>query len=1228
MADPTLEELLDRWQRSGGTLLPADLCRDCPHLLAGLLGCIQDLPTTPAARPPMSAIIDRGNAEARSPGIVPDKLPAIAGYTLIRKLGAGGQGSVYLATHPESQRKVAIKVLLDSPYGSDAAKRRFGREVDIVASLRHPNIVAVLHAGITDDGHPFYEMDYVPGVPITDYARDNKLRLEEILDLFNTACQAVNHAHQKGVIHRDLKPANILVDDGGGVHILDFGLAKQISDAPEPLVSFTGMVMGTLPYMSPEQSQGNPDNIDIRTDVYALGVILYQLLTGSYPYPVARNMAEVLKNFAQSDPRAPTRTWTKALGVGSSSRRRAPDKCPITDEVETIALKAISKERERRYQSAGELGRDVLHYLRDEPIEAKRDSGVYLLRKTLARHRVPAAMAVLFVVFLAVASVSLWFLRNEAARQRDVARTASREAVTQRDLAVAAEAREADARRAAEQSHLTSLVSDGAYLLGAGKPREGRAALDQALDLLPQTTLSPLGITAPLLAATDRFVIPLSYATPAAASPTRCVALSPDGRIMLVGADDHSLALWDVRTATVIRTLEGDAALPVALAFSPDGQTALVARADRSLKLWTLATGKPLRALARDNAVSLSLAFSPDGHTALAGRNDNTLRLWNIDSGEAIRTLTVRGGAEIHSVAFSPDGHTALSSSFDNALRLWNLDTGQNIRTFTGHKADTFLWSAALSPDGRTALSASGDGTIKLWNVATNEVIRTFSGHSAGVISAVFSHDGSKALSAGLDHTFKVWDVASGAELCSLAGEGDDMPVGAAFSPDGRFAIASTRNQPIIVWDLSAAKNAHQLLGHTDAVNHVTFSQDGRLAASASDRTLVLWDVATHQKIREFPATTRGLRAIAFADDDRTLRLFRGDGTLLLLDTNTAARRSYRLPSVNTAAFSPDGTILLAAGDDQSLRAYDASTGEVLRQFPMRRDLVSALAFSPDGGRALAVDASSASVWDVSAGALVKAMPGVAGGALSVALSPDGSTALLAGDALRSINTGTGGRFTFPDRAALILDARYSPDGQYVLTANAGNTITLWDARAAREVQVFDAGKVLGQLPDVSNILQSQANDPDGLGRPIIDKTAQIGGPLVYSVAWSPDGWMAISGSSDSTVNLWDFSAPLRYHDFQRELPAARLALAKDPNDAAALLTFGRWYAFRGINDFAAEFFERSAGNGGAVSPLDLAQCHFRLNRRPEALTEYQKAQEDRLAPEAYLQILISSMKQ
>lgn len=325
----------------------------------------------------------------------------IEGYEVLRELHRGGQGVVFQAIQKATKRKVAIKVLREGPYATKSAQKRFEREIELVAQLKHPNIIAIFDSGTTREGWRYCAMDYVRGLPLNQYVRENKLTLEQTLVVFDSICNAIQYAHYRGVIHRDLKPTNILVDSDGDPKVLDFGLAKQLIGPVETVLSITQEVVGTLPYMSPEQAKGNPDHVDTRTDIYALGVILYELLTGHYPYPVVGHMTAVLQHIAETPPTPPSRQWTADSGITQRSRKHLrAGRCPIDDELQTVMLKTLAKERDRRYASAAELGADIQHYLRNEPINAKRDSGWYVFKKGVHRHRRKIVVTGIFVALL------------------------------------------------------------------------------------------------------------------------------------------------------------------------------------------------------------------------------------------------------------------------------------------------------------------------------------------------------------------------------------------------------------------------------------------------------------------------------------------------------------------------------------------------------------------------------------------------------------------------------------------------------------------------------------------------------------------------------------------------------------------------------------------------------------------------------------------------------------
>ncbi len=344
---------------------------------------------------------------------------SFTGYQILGELHRGGQGIVYQAIQKSTHRKVAIKVMKEGPFASATDKARFDREVQILGQLKHPNIVAIHGTGMAA-GHYYFVMDYIHGQPLDVYVAGKLHDIDAILQLFAKIGDAVSNAHLHGIIHRDLKPSNVRIDDQGEPHILDFGLARAAPTAADAsFMTVTGQFVGSLPWSSPEQAEGIPGKIDVRTDVYSLGVMLYQMLTGRFPYDIVGNMRDVLDRILHAEPHYP-----RAL------------RTDINDEIETILLRCLEKEPERRYQSAGEFARDIRHYLAGEPIEAKRDSTIYVLRKRLRKHWIPVSIIAAFLLTVLIGFVVSAAGWRHAASERDTANPNYSEAPLFYDLLV------------------------------------------------------------------------------------------------------------------------------------------------------------------------------------------------------------------------------------------------------------------------------------------------------------------------------------------------------------------------------------------------------------------------------------------------------------------------------------------------------------------------------------------------------------------------------------------------------------------------------------------------------------------------------------------------------------------------------------------------------------------------------------------------------------------------
>ncbi len=371
-------------------------------------------------------------AELRRGQVAPAQLPVMAGYEDLRELRRGGQGVVYTAYQRSTKRQVAIKVLYEDFIPSPTKRRRFEREIELVAALEHPHIVRVYDSGVTAEGRLYLVMEYIDGSPLDEWLRTRYRSrgtgpeaptVRELLGLFAIICEAVGYAHLRGVMHRDLKPSNILMDAHGQPHVVDFGIAKLTGGAGgvAPAVTLEGHFLGTLSYASPEQVRGDPAAIDVRTDVYSLGVLLYEVVTGGAPYATSGPIADAVHSIAEQAP--------LALGIARRAAQEASGSLTapvgrVDHELDTMVLKALAKDPQRRYSSAEALGRDLRRYLAGEPIDAQRDSGWYVLRKMVRRHRGAATAGAAFVVLLMMfgAAMALMYRRSrlEAAKANQI----------------------------------------------------------------------------------------------------------------------------------------------------------------------------------------------------------------------------------------------------------------------------------------------------------------------------------------------------------------------------------------------------------------------------------------------------------------------------------------------------------------------------------------------------------------------------------------------------------------------------------------------------------------------------------------------------------------------------------------------------------------------------------------------------------------------------------------
>ncbi len=996
--------------------------------------------------------------------------PRVEGYHLIREIHRGGQGVVYEAFQEATRRRVALKVLLGGPFAGRASKRRFEREVELAASLRHTNIVTIHDSGIAS-GNYYFAMDYLEGQRLHDYTSRNDLSVEQKLRLFVRVCDAVAHAHQRGVIHRDLKPSNILVDSDGEPHVLDFGLAKQIEDddsqAARTIVSMDGHVLGTLAYMSPEQTRGNADGIDVRTDVYSLGVILYELLTGEFPYPVDGQLTEVFQNITDTLP-APPSAWARRQGRGDST---SGGFSRIDHDLESIVLTTLAKEPERRYQSTAHLRQDLQHYLAGEPIDAKRGSSWYVLRKTLRRHRISVGVAASFVVVVLAALVVSTMFWQRTSEQRDLAREAQ-------SLA------EQEAASALRQLYANQIASiDGAC-------RSHRIAL--ARHLLNECPPSLRGWEWRWLHRwSDRSLVTLRGHHTQIAS----VAFAPDSRRLVTGGLDDAVRIFDALTGEELYAKVHTSSTRAA-EFSPDGQRILSAERGGILRMADAHTGAVLWESQTDGSDLTDASFSPDGRWICSGDTAGTLSLLDAEKGEQILSWRAHDEA-VRSVDVSPDGRQIVTGGEDAVAKSWDVATGELQHTFCGH--DDKVTSAVFSPVGPLIATCAEDGTVRLWSTETGAALLRRGDDTLRATGVAFSPDGTRFAAVGGTgrqeagpRWVKVWDAGSGCELVSLQGH-DRLVTDLAFSPDGCLLATSSYDRTVKVWDASAEPEPRRLSTHTQRVRGVAFSPDGRWFASAGmDQLARLWEVATCREVATLAVHGAKVYTVAFTPDSRRLVTGAIDGSVWVWSVATGqAIRTLSDGGSETwsVACSPDAKLIAAGRRDGTVELWDRESGEAIRLLRGHDRVVTTVLFSHDSKRIISGGGDGLLiVWDVQTG-----------------------ERLLVVD----------------DDDAWIWCTAQSPDGKVLATAHLDHTIKLWDAETGKRLRVLRGHAVhafgLVFSPDGRRIASGSDKtvkiwDSES-GRELL--TLPDWGAGASAVAFSPDGQRLLTGCRDGTVGLW-----------------------------------------------------------------------------------------------------------
>jgi WD40 repeat protein len=970
-----------------------------------------------------------------------ERASAPPGYEIEAKVGRGAMGVVYRARQTALNRVVALKlVLADTPSGGDQLARAF-IEAEAVARLQHPNVIQIFEVGQHGD-YPFLSLEYVEGGSLADVFARGLQPPSDVVRTVETLARAIHEVHRHGIVHRDLKPANILLTTDGVLKIADFGLAKLLEHNTRNTDS--NAILGTPSYIAPEQISGKSGRVGPACDIYALGAILYEGLTGRPPFK-AETTLETLAQVGLSDPIAPTRLRPR-----------------LSRDLEAVCLKCLEKDPRRRYASATHLAEDLRRFIELRPTLA-RPIGVYGRCLTWAR-RQPVLAALLtslaFVTALGLTGITWKWREAEGVRAGlEHSLYLNRIALAERSLSLNNRGR---AERLLSECLPEQRLWEWHYLKRLTHA-DGRnfSANDQTIECL---AFSPLGREL-ATGGNDGVVRVWDLETGSELRRThgrtkriRSLAYSVDGRWITTGSDDPAAVIWDARTGDEVHRIMGFAGWVSGLAFSPDGSRLAVACSQSKVSFWSTADWKDVYTLPLTvGTITKAITYSPDGRLVASAHGDATVRLWDGVNYREIGALRGHALPVVFSVAFSRDGRRLASCSGDIAFctsgeaKIWDLDTGRELFTLQGHTGP--VSELAFSPDGRRLATSSWDKTVKLWDTGTGEEVLTIRDEIDRLYCVAFSPDGQMIASVGNRGVVQIYDATPRLERIitrpRLRLEGADC---VAFTPDCRRIISGGPGMTVRVCDASRGAIVSTLKGHTRAVTAVTCTQDGRQIISAgADGTIRLWDSSTGSTNAILTGHEDCVNALALRPGAPEFASCSGDKTIRRWDLATYRQvSSLRVHewAVYAVAYSPDGRVIASASEDRSLKISDAETGQVLRVVWRNSDRITGLSFHPDGRRVAALCGleGTAKVFDITTGQEVKTLRGASG--VNLAFSHDGSR-LVCASSLRDArvwNTATWAEdCIFRALGGEIRSAQFSLDDRHVATASYDGAVMLWD---------------------------------------------------------------------------------------------------------------------------------------------------------------------------------------